>query len=236
MARLARVVAPGYPHHVTQRGNRRQRTFFCDGDYRAYLALMSEWCGRYGVEVWAYCLMPNHVHLIVVPSSEDGLARAIGEAHRRYTRHVNLRRGWRGYLWQGRFGSCVMDEPHLLAAVRYVESNPVRARLCRKPWRYRWSSAAAHVKGVDDALVKAGPMLEIVEQTMPDWAAYLAAETPEETLARLREHSRTGRPVGSDAFIGKLESQLGRPLRPGAPGRPKKAKPPSRTKPRRRRK
>ena len=111
MPRIARVVAPGFPHHVTQRGNRRQRTFFCDRDYQTYVELMAQWCSRCGVEVWAYCLMPNHVHLIVVPESEDGLRRAIGEAHRRYTRHVNFRKRWRGHLWQGRFASYVLDEP-----------------------------------------------------------------------------------------------------------------------------
>ena len=110
MARLARVVAPGFPHHVTQRGNRRQTTFFLDDDYRAYLSLMAEWCGRHGAHVWAYCLMPNHVHLIVVPEAADGLRRAIGEAHRRYTRLINFREGWRGHLWQERFASFPMDE------------------------------------------------------------------------------------------------------------------------------
>jgi len=219
------VVAPGYPHHVTQRGNRRQRTFFRDDDYAAYLELMAEWCGRGGVDVWAYCLMPNHVHLVVVPSSEEGLARSIGEAHRRYTRRINFRKGWRGHLWQGRFSSYVMDEAHLLAAVRYVEMNPVRARLCRRPWRYRWSSAAAHVARADNALVKAGPMLEIVAERMPDWRAYLALETPEETLARLRLHERTMRPLGAPAFIAKLERLLGRPLARRRPGpKPKKHK------------
>ena len=110
MARLARVVVPGVAHHVTQRGNRRQPTFFQEDDYRAYLDLLGQWCGRCGVEVWAYCLMPNHVHLIVVPESEDGLRRGLGEAHRRYTRRINFREGWRGHLWQGRFASFAMDE------------------------------------------------------------------------------------------------------------------------------
>jgi putative transposase len=222
---VARVVAPGYPHHVTQRGNRRQRTFFGDDDYAAYLELMAAWCGRCGVEVWAYCLMPNHVHLVVVPSSEEDLARAIGEAHRRYTRRVNFRKGWRGHLWQGRFSSYVMDEAHLLAAVRYVETNPVRGGLCRRPWRYRWSSAAAHVAGEDDVLVKVAPMLEIVSQRMPDWRAYLALETPAETIRRLRLHERTMRPVGDAGFIGELERLLGRPLARRKPGpKPKKHK------------
>ena len=108
MARIARIVATGYPHHVTQRGNRRQQTFFSDEDYLAYIELMAEWSSRYGNAIWAYCLMPNHVHLIVVPSDEKGFANGIGEAHRRYTRRVNFRESWRGHLWQGRFSSCVL--------------------------------------------------------------------------------------------------------------------------------
>ncbi|MGB2823526.1 MAG: transposase, partial [Phycisphaerae bacterium] len=153
MARLARVVAPGYPHHVMQRGNRRQKTFFSVGDYSAYLELLAEWCGKCGVEVWAYCLMPNHVHLVVVPATADGLRRGIGEAHRRYTRRINFRKGWRGHLWQGRFASFVMDEDYLLEAVRYIEMNPVRAGLAATADAWRWSSAAAHVAGRDDVLV-----------------------------------------------------------------------------------
>ena len=127
MGRVARVVAPGFPHHVTQRGNRRMPVFFAEGDYRRYVALMAEWCGRFDVAVWAYCLMPNHVHLVLVPETAEGLSRAVSEAHRRYTQYVNSREGWRGHLWQGRFASFVMDEPYLLTATRYVELNPVRA-------------------------------------------------------------------------------------------------------------
>ena len=173
MPRIARVVAPGLPHHVTQRGNRRQRTFFCDEDFEAYIELMAEWCSHCGVEVWSYCLMPNHAHLIVVPDSEDGLRRGIGEAHRRYTRRVNFRKRWRGHLWQGRFASYVLDEQYLLAAARYVEMNPVKAGLVRRPWRYRWSSAAAHLKGRDDGLVRVDPLLELAG----DWNKFLAKPT-----------------------------------------------------------
>ena len=136
MARLARVVVPGLPHHITQRGNRRQQTFFRPEDYALYLELMGQWYGEHGVQVWAYCLIPNHVHLIAVPHSADGLRRAIGEAHRRYTRQINFREGWRGHLWQGRFASFVMDEPYLLATARYVELNPVRAGLVTGPSEY----------------------------------------------------------------------------------------------------
>jgi putative transposase len=216
MPRLARIVAPGFPHHVTQRGNRRQQTFFGTDDYEAYVGLMAHWCRRCGVEVWAYCLMPNHAHLIVVPQSEDGLRRAIGEAHRRYTRRVNFRQRWRGHLWQGRFASFAMDEEHLLMAARYVELNPVRARLAKRPDAYRWSSAAAHLAARDDALVKVTPLLERVA----DWSAFLAGPThgttadPRAMAERLRRHERTGRPLGSGRFMDRLEVLLGRVLRP----------------------
>jgi len=109
MARMARVVAPGIPLHITQRGNRRQKTFFRDEDYLLYVDLMRHWCSRSGVAIWAYCLMPNHIHLIACPSDAKGLSKAIGEAHRRYTCAINLREDWRGYLWQGRFASFPMD-------------------------------------------------------------------------------------------------------------------------------
>ncbi len=221
MARLARVVVPGVPHHLTQRGNRRQATFFNDEDYAAYLALMTEWCGRCGVGVWAYCLMPNHVHLIVVPESEDGLRRGIGEAHRRYSRRINFREGWRGHLWQGRFASFPMDERYLMMVARYVELNPVRAKLCRLPWRWRWSSAAAHVSGKSDGLVDVGPLLARVE----DWREYLAAGLNVEEAALLRQHERTGRPLGGEMFLKRLERKLGRVLHKKSPGRrPKKEK------------
>jgi len=214
MPRIARVVAPGIPHHVTQRGNRRQETFFCAEDYQAYIALLGQWCRNCEVAVWAYCLMPNHVHVIVVPKSEDGLRRAIGEAHRRYTRRVNFREGWRGHLWQGRFASFALDEKYLLAAARYIEQNPVRAGLAARPWEYPWSSAAAHVSGRDDSLVKVSLLLELVG----DWKAFLSMGASEDEIKQLRRHERTGRPLGSERFLGAVERQLGRTLRRGKPG------------------
>ena len=217
MARLARVVIPGMPHHITQRGNRRQATFFCEEDYAAYLELMGQWCKERGVAVWAYCLMPNHVHLIAVPKSEDGLRRAIGEAHRRYTRRVNFRERWRGHLWQGRFASFVLDEPYLVAAARYVELNPVRAGLAIAPSEYRWSSARAHLKGEDDCLVRVAPLLEIAG----NWRRLLLSAVSDEQLKEFREHERTGRVLGDDDFQKRLEKKLGRVLRRQKPG-PKK--------------
>ena len=178
MARLARVVVPGMPHHVTQRGNRRQPTFFGEEDYAAYVELMGQWCNQHGVEIWAYCLMPNHVHRIAVPQSEDGLRRGIGEAHRRYTRRINFREGWRRHLWQGRFASFVMDERYLLAAARYVELNPVRAKPVVAPSDYPWSSARAHLKGKDDALVRVAPLLPMAG----NWRRLLTSAVSEEAL------------------------------------------------------
>ena len=218
MARLARLVVPGLPHHITQRGNRRQQTFFGDEDYAAYVELMADWCKERGVEVWAYCLMPNHVHLIAVPGSEDGLRRAVGEAHRRYTRRINFREKWRGCLWQGRFASFVMDERYLLAAARYVELNPVRAKLAEHPDQWPWSSAKAHLRGRDDRLVRVAPLLAMIA----DWRGFLNSAIPEEELRDLREHGRTGCPLGSASFVARLERVVGRILRPRKAGRPSK--------------
>ncbi|HBH28518.1 MAG: transposase [Desulfofustis sp. PB-SRB1] len=213
MARIARVIAPGHPHHIVQRGNRRQPTFFKDEDYELYIELMAQWCIRYQVDIWAYCLMPNHIHLIAVPRDETGLARAIGEAHRRYTRHVNVREKWRGHLWQERFFSNPMDEYYLLAAARYVEMNPVAAGLVKKPGDYQFSSARAHLEGVDDELVKVDPLLEMIEF----WNDFLRLSTEEECMV-LQKYNRTGRPLGNDTFIDTIEASLGRTLRPQKPG------------------
>lgn len=214
MARLSRIVVPGYPHHVTQRGNRRQETFFCDDDYREYIHLMSEWCRRNGVEIWGYGLMPNHIHLIAVPEKKECLARAIGEAHRRYTRYINFREGWRGYLWQGRFASYVMDQDHLIASARYVELNPVKANLVQHPGDYKWSSARAHLTGKDDDLVRAAPLLEVTN----NWKSFLASGMQEEDEIKIKRHTRTGRPLGSPPFLEAIEKLLGRSVRPQKPG------------------
>jgi putative transposase len=221
MARLARVVAAGLPHHVTQRGNRRQPVFFGPDDYAAYRTLLAEGCRAAGVAIWAYCLMPNHVHLILVPRDADGLRAALGEAHRRYTRHINLREGWRGYLWQGRFASFPMDEPHLLACARYVELNPVRAKLVRRASDWRWSSARAHLAGGDDGLVAARPLLD----RAPDWRDFLAEGLSEAEHQAIQSAERTGRPLGAPRFIARLEKRLGRTLARAKPGpKPKRAK------------
>jgi len=210
MARLARIVVPGVPHHVTQRGNRGERIFFTPADSARYLELVAEHCRAAGTECWAYCLMPNHVHLILVPSHKDGLRAALAEPHRRYSREVNRRNGWNGVLWQERFASFPMDERYLINCARYIERNPVAAGLCDVPHRWRWSSARAHLEGRDDSLVTVAPLLE----RTPDWAGLIGAEMPQADRKAIDAHLRTGRPLGEAAFLDSLEEQFGRRLRP----------------------
>lgn len=218
MARFARVVVPGVPHHVTQRGNRRHPIFFEPGDQEVYRGLLAERARRAGVEVWAYCLMPNHVHLVLVPQTEDGLARAIGETHRRYTAFVNARARWTGHLFQQRFASVVMDDAHLAAAVAYVTLNPVRARLVAAPEDWEWSSARAHLAGRDDGLVRVRPVLDRFGDVRTLLAG-IAGEEAAAAVARLRAAETTGRPAASEAFVAALERTLSRPLAPRKPGR-----------------
>jgi putative transposase len=189
--------------------------FFGADDYSAYRELLAEGCRAAGVAVWAYCLMPNHVHLILVPSDRDGLRAALAEAHRRYTTRVNLREGWRGYLWQGRFASFPMDESHVLACARYVELNPVRARLARRARDWRWSSARAHLSGADDGLVTVQPLLDLV----PVWSGLLRQGSSDTEGDLIRSRTRTGRPLGESSFVECLESDLDRVLKPRRPGR-----------------
>lgn len=214
MARLARVVIPQIPHHVTQRGNRRQPVFFGEGDYRAYLSLLGEYARAAGVDVWAWCLMPNHVHLMLVPPQPDALRSALGELHRRYSRAVNFREGWRGYLWQGRFASCPLDEAHTMAAARYIELNPVRAGLVARPEDWPGSSAAAHLGGGEDGVTA----VSALGAHVADWARFLAEGLDDTQLEAIRRGERTGRPLGSQDFLERLEQITNRPLAPRKSG------------------
>jgi putative transposase len=216
MTRIARLVVPGIPHHVTQRGNRRETTFFEDADYGLYRDLLGVAAAKAGAEIWAYCLMPNHVHVIVTPTDADGLRRTFGDLHRRYTGYVNARNRWTGHLWQSRFGSVAMDEEHLIAAIRYVSLNPVRARLVACPEDWPWSSVRAHLAGRDDGVVRVAPVLERVGR----FAAFLGEAFDEDAaFAPLRRAETTGRPVGSERWIERLERDLARPLAPRKRGR-----------------
>src|SRR5215471_11902619 len=151
MARVPRVVVPGLPQHVTQRGNRRKPVFFEADDYRLYRRLVAAAARRADTAVWAYCLMPNHVHLIVTPADVDGLRATFAEAHRRYTGAINARFRWTGHLFQGRFGAVVMDEPHLLAAARYIALNPVVAGLVSRAEDWPWGAFSSRLTGCPSA-------------------------------------------------------------------------------------
>ena len=217
MARLSRIVVPGYPHHVTQRGVRSMDIFDSDEDRRAYLRFLSEEASRSGLDILAWCLMTNHVHFVAVPRSETSLARGFGEAHRRYTSMKNLAQKVRGYLFQGRFSSSVLDENHLLAAVRYVELNSVQAGIVAQAWEYPWSSARFHTGMTEsDPLVKDSTLSGLIS----DWKEFLAGKMAGE-VDRLRMATQTGRPAGDDVFIAKVESLTGRDLSKGTPGRPR---------------
>lgn len=211
MPRIARIVVPGIPYHIIQRGNRNQTVFFNDDNRSFYLRLLREQADIYGLKCWAYCLMGNHVHLIAVPQTEESF-KAIAETHRNYTWHINFRNDWRGYLWQGRFSSYPLDERHLYAAVRYVERNPVRAGMVSKAGEYPWSSAQFHIQGTRDILVEHC----FLQESIQNWEEYLGQQDEDEDL--LRKHGRTGRPLGEESFIKELEIKTGRVLIKQKPG------------------
>jgi putative transposase len=221
MARLARVVVPGEAHHVTQRGNRREAVFFGDEDYRAYLDLIAGAAKRARVAIWSYCLMPNHVHFIVVPEHEDALRATFAEAHRRYTARIHAREQWNEHLWQGRFSSTAMDGAHLVAAARYVALNPVRAGLVSHAADWPWSSARAHLAGRDDGVVTVAPVLGMVG----DFAAHLDAPEDTQAVADIRRSRTTGRPVGAREWLQSVETRTRRQLAPQKRGPKPLAKP-----------
>ena len=210
MARLARVVVPGLPHHVTQRGNGGARTFFRDEDYAFYRDLLARHAREAGVEVWAWVLMPNHVHLILNPSDPDGLRRALSRIHRTYAGYIHGRRKRTGHFWQGRYGSVAMDEPHLAAALRYVALNPVRARLVKRAQDWKWSSVRAHLGLRDDGLTDLRP----ARQRFARFADLLDEPGGPQAFERLRQGESVGRPVGSPDFLPRIEALTARSLRP----------------------
>jgi putative transposase len=210
MARIARIIAPDLPHHVTQRGNRRQKLFVEESDYALYRDLLAERCHANGVACWAYCLMPNHVHLILTPSSEIGLSRAVGEAHRRYTAFFNARARVTGHLFQGRFACSVMDEDHLMNALRYLAFDPVRARRVKRPEDWPHSSVAAHLAGKNDELVDVTPGLA----RAPQFRQLLGDNLRPAEAAAFELAGANGRPMGGEAFLTEIEARLGRMARP----------------------
>jgi len=222
MSRIARIVLENIPYHVTQRGNGRQQVFYDRQDYQLYLDLLRVYAEDAQLQMWAYCLMSNHVHLIAVPQRPDAMSSTLRRTHADFARHFNLRNRTCGHVWQARFFSCPLDPAHLWRAAAYVERNPVRARMVEHAWQHAWSSASTHVGRT------ANPgFLDLsawqAEYTQQRWREVLETGVEEEAFGRrLQEASRRGRPLGGGEFARELEKRTGRELRPRPVGRPRK--------------
>lgn len=219
MSRRPRHAIPGYPHHVTQRGNNRQDVFFTDEDRELYLALLRQHALQYGFDVLGYCLMTNHVHIIGIPTEEDSLAKAVGRTHWKYSQVLNRLHERSGHLWQNRFYSCPMDDARMVTAMAYIERNPVRAKMVRDAWKYPWSSAGVHAGLSESEWLEANRWQKAARGT--DWRERLKTKDESEAGAMLMLHTNRGRPLGSDAFIAKIEALVGMRLRALPVGRPK---------------
>ncbi len=218
MPRIARNVFPGIPHHITQRGNRREDVFFNDQDRLFYLQWLSEYSQKFAVDIMSYCLMTNHVHLVLRPATEEGLERVLKPLHMRYAQRINRAKGWKGHLWQGRFFSSPLDEAYTWSAIRYVERNPLRAGMVERAEDYLWSSAAARCGCINT------PFLSPLEQEGPvsskEWSSWLALPESDESISTLRQNVEKGLPCGDKGFVSRLEKLAGRPLRYRPQGRP----------------
>ena len=223
MARSARVVAPGLPHHITQRGNSGQRVFFDDEDRMRYVSLITDYCVRHSLSILSFCLMHNHVHFIAVPENPFTLARVFSCAHMRYSQYLNRKRGKSGHLWWARFYSCILDERHLIQAARYIERNPVRALMVKAPWDWRWSSALEHI-GESKSDFDSMNLLSLIGMTPPQWKRYVDSPEKDDFLQDIRKKTLTGRPLVSSDILSHLEIKFDRTLSESIVGRPKGSK------------
>jgi len=220
MPRIARIIAPSYPHHITQRGNNRATVFFDHEDRQTYLRLLALYAQKHHLQIGAYCLMDNHVHLLVTPETDLALARGIGLTNQVYTQYLNRKFSQSGRIWQNRFFSCVVEnEQYLWAVARYIERNPLKAGLAANAEEYLWSSARAHLTEATDALLSDSSWLDPSERAA--YAEYVQAGDDSADEA-IRKATRTGRPFGSETFVEALEVRLNQSLRPKKPGRPLK--------------
>ena len=213
-------MAPGYPHHVTQRGNNRSLVFFDDEDRQIYLDILAKYAQKHSLQIWAYCLMDNHIQLLVVPEEVNSLARGIGLTNQVYTQYLNRKLGQSGRIWQNRFFSCIVENnQYLWAVARYIECNPVKADMVAAAEGYLWSSAKAHLMEKSDTLLANPSWLEANERK--SYVDYVKNSDTEMDSA-IRKATSTGRPFGTESFIDEIEFLVNRPLRPKKPGRPRK--------------
>ena len=197
MPRTARIVIPGVPHHITQRGNSGQPVFLDDEDRETYLALLRQYAQKHDLRVLGYCLMTNHVHIVAIPGAETALANAVGLTHQLYTTYFHDKVQGNGHLWQSRFFSCPMDEEHTINALAYAELNPVRAGMAAWPDRYQWSSARAHIGRCPDTILD-----------LERWFQHVSTESWRQTWedvqrkpavsATIRRYTKRGTPLGRD--------------------------------------
>jgi putative transposase len=210
--RTARIVIPGVAHHITQGGNRQQAVFFSDEDYRAYCDILAIALTRHSTRCLAWCLMPNHIHLILVPATVDGLRATLSSVHTTYAQRINQQQQASGHLFQGRYASYAMDDAHMMVAARYIENNPVKAAMVAKAEDWQWSSARAHCGRGADGLTD----VEALGRHISNWAAMLAGGL--EAADQVDEAIRTGRPQGAPDWL----KQVGQDGPPRQRGRPKK--------------
>ncbi|MBN1527285.1 MAG: transposase [Candidatus Omnitrophica bacterium] len=222
MPRIARIVAIDHPHHITQRGNYRQNVFTNDADRKQYLEFIAYYAKKLHLEIISYCLMDNHVHFIAIPKHEDSLSKTFSIAHTRYSQYFNNKMSSSGHLWQGRFYSCVLDERHLMATARYIERNPVRAKIIKDPIDYMWSSAKCHANKSRTEIIDTSQLFRYIEIPQKDWKEFISEHDNPDEIARIRKSTITGRPLGSEHFIEKLEKVFDQRLRALPVGRPKK--------------
>lgn len=222
MPRIARVVATGLPHHITQRGNYRQKIFSSDSDYTKYLSLLNHEIAHYSLKILAYCLMPNHVHFIALPEHDDSLGNVFKYANMKYSQYYNKKIGSGGHLFQGRFFSSVMDDRYLIACARYIERNPARAKMVKSPWDWKWSSASAHC-GIDNEDISGvNSFFGYVDYPQKEWKSFIGKPDDPAEIENIRDRTRRGRPLGESLFITKLEKKLDRILALRPRGRPRK--------------
>lgn len=222
MPRQARVVFPNIPHHIIQRGNRREDVFFSDNDRKQYLEWLKEYCKEQKVEILAYCLMTNHIHLIAVPTTEDGLQKVLKPLHMRYAQKINRERGWKGHFWQGRYFSSPLDGEYLLFTTRYIERNPIRVKKVRKAENYKWSSAKGHCGTAQDDILTTKMKWLNKYEGIDNWRQWLSIKEEKEKTDLIRRNTEKGIPTGSGRFIRRLEKLAGRVLEYRPIGRPRK--------------